>query len=84
MSSTTESTKRRAGGVASKLALVVAVVLIAALVVFVLQNTLHTTINFLGWNFDLAQSVSLLGAALIGSVITLALTAALRVRRAVR
>lgn len=83
MPSTTESTKRR-GGVASTLALVVAAVLIAALVVFVLQNTLHTTINFLGWNFDLAQSVSLLGAALIGSVITLALTAALRVRRAVR
>lgn len=83
MPSTTESTKRR-GGVASTLALAVAAVLIAALVVFVLQNTLHTTINFLGWNFDLAQSVSLLGAALIGSVITLALTAALRVRRAVR
>ncbi len=84
MSSTTESTSRRAGGLFSKLALLIAVVLIVALVVFVLQNTMHTNINFLGWNFDLAQSVSLLGAAAVGSIITLALTAALRVRRAVR
>ena len=84
MSTSTTPSTRRAGGFASKLALVVAVVLIAALALFVLQNTVHTTINFFGWNFDLAQSVSLLGAAGVGAVITLALMAAFRVRRAVR
>ncbi|MCZ4521473.1 lipopolysaccharide assembly protein LapA domain-containing protein [Rhodococcus ruber] len=80
---TTTTTKRR-GGFASKLALLITLVLVAALVIFVLQNTVHTTINFLGWNFDLGQGVSLLGAAVVGAVITLTATAALKVRRAVR
>lgn len=75
---------RRSGGFAAKFSLIVALVLVIALAVFVLQNTVHTTINFIGWNFDLAQGVWLLGAAAVGSIITLAVTAALRVRRAVR
>ncbi len=82
-STDTTPTKRR-GGFASKLALLITLVLVAALVIFVLQNTVHTTINFLGWNFDLGQGVSLLGAAVVGAVITLTATAALKVRRAVR
>ncbi len=74
---------RRSGSVASKFALVVALVLAVALVIFVLQNTVHTTINFIGWNFDLAQGVSLLGAAVVGAVIALIVSAAIRLRRAV-
>lgn len=81
---TTRPAPRRTGGLFSKFALVIALVLIVALVIFVLQNTVHTRINFIGWNFDLAQGVWLLGAAVVGSVITLAVTTALRVRRAVR
>ncbi|OZE96408.1 lipopolysaccharide assembly protein LapA domain-containing protein [Rhodococcoides fascians] len=85
---TTDSTSvrpaPRRGGITSKLALIVALLLAVALVVFVLQNTVHTQINFIGWNFDLAQGVSLLGAAAVGAVITLAVVAALRLRRAVR
>ena len=75
---------RNSGGFASKLALVVALVLTVALVIFILQNTIHTTINFIGWNFDLAQGVSLLGAAIVGAVIALITSAAIRLRRAVR
>ncbi|MDZ7932009.1 MAG: DUF1049 domain-containing protein [Rhodococcus sp. (in: high G+C Gram-positive bacteria)] len=82
--STDTTTTKRRGGFASKLALLITLVLVAALVIFVLQNTIHTNINFLGWNFELAQGVSLLGAAVVGAVITLAATAALKVRRAVR
>ncbi|MCP9273656.1 LapA family protein [Mycolicibacterium arenosum] len=85
----TESTSdrtptRRSGGFISTLSLIVAIVLLTALVVFVLQNTVHTTINFLAWNFDLAQGVSLLGAAVVGAVIALIVSAAIRLRRAVR
>ena len=50
---------RRSGG-AAKFSLVVALVLVLALAIFVAQNTVHTTINFIGWNFDLAQGVALL------------------------
>ncbi|MDI9896971.1 DUF1049 domain-containing protein [Rhodococcus sp. IEGM 1381] len=82
--STDTTTTKRRGGFASKLALLITLVLVAALVIFVLQNTVHTTINFLGWNLDLGQGVSLLGAAVVGAVITLTATAALKVRRAVR
>ena len=81
--SDTTTTKRR-GGYASKLALLVTVVLVAALVIFVLQNTVHSTINFLGWNFDLGQGVAMLGAAVVGAIIALTATAAFKVRRAVR
>ncbi|KAA0927974.1 lipopolysaccharide assembly protein LapA domain-containing protein [Rhodococcus sp. IEGM 1401] len=86
MTTSTDTTKapKRRGGFASKFALLITLVLVAALVIFVLQNTVHTTINFLGWNFDLGQGVSLLGAAVVGAVITLTATAALKVRRAVR
>lgn len=75
---------RRGGGVATKLGLIVALVLVVALAIFALQNTVHTTINFIGWNFDLAQGVSLLGAAVVGAVIALIVSATIRVRRAIR
>ncbi|MDJ0392905.1 LapA family protein [Rhodococcus sp. G-MC3] len=82
--SPTRSTDSRRGGFFSKIALVLALVLVVALVVFVLQNTDPSQVEFIGWNFELAQSIWLLGAALVGSVITLATTAAFRVRRVVR
>ncbi|MBY6410306.1 DUF1049 domain-containing protein [Rhodococcus sp. BP-252] len=75
---------RRRGGFAAKLSLIVALVFTIALVIFVLQNTVHENVNFLGWNFGLPQGVWLLGAAAVGSIITLAAAASLRVRRAVR
>ena len=86
MSDTIKNSKpaRKAGGFASKFALLIALVLIVALVIFVLQNTIHTTINFIGWNFDVSQGLSLLGAAIVGAIIAFVLSAAFRVRRAVR
>jgi uncharacterized integral membrane protein len=75
---------RSRGGFASKFALVLALVLTVALLVFVLQNTIHTKISFVAWSFDLAQGVSLLGAAVVGAVIALIVSAAIRLRRAVR
>jgi uncharacterized integral membrane protein len=77
------STHRR-GGLASRFALVIAAVLAVALLVFVLQNTIHTKINFIAWNFDLAQGISLLGAAVVGAVIALIVSAAIRLRHAIR
>lgn len=75
---------RRSGGFATKFGLIIALVLVVALAVFALQNTVHTTVNFLGWNFDLAQGVWLLGAAAVGAVIALIVSAAVRLRRAVK
>ena len=83
-STTVRPAPRKRGGFLSKFALLIAFVLIVALVIFVLQNTVHSTINFIGWNFDLAQGVSLLGAAVVGALITIFVSAALRIRRAVR
>ncbi|MEH3141456.1 MAG: LapA family protein [Mycobacterium kyogaense] len=82
--STTTHTPARRSGVAAKFSVGVAFLLVVALLVFVLQNTVHTTINVLGWNFDIAQGVALLGAALVGAVIALIVSAAIRLRRAVR
>ena len=86
MSALTNSDRRAAGrsGGAAKATLVLALILTVALAVFVLQNTVHTTINFVGWNFDVAQGVALLGAAGVGAVIALVVSAAIRLRRAVR
>ncbi|WP_304108749.1 LapA family protein [Mycolicibacterium bacteremicum] len=75
---------RRSGGLATKVGLTVALVLVLALAIFALQNTVHTNVNFIGWNFELAQGVWLLGAAGVGAVIALIVSAAFRVRRAVR
>ena len=69
--STDTTTTKRRSGFASKLALLITLVLVGALVIFVLQNSVRTTIDFLGWNFDLSQGISLLGAAVVGAVITL-------------
>ena len=78
------TTPKRRGGFASKFAILITLILVAALVIFVLQNTIHTNINFLGWNFDLGQGVAMLGAAVVGAIIALTATAAVKVRRAVR
>jgi len=75
---------RRSGGLAAKLALILALVLVVALAIFALQNTVHTAVSFIGWDFELAQGVWLLGAAAVGAVIALVVSAALRVRRAIR
>ncbi|GGF08996.1 LapA family protein [Williamsia phyllosphaerae] len=81
---TTHRSGRRTFGAASKLMLAVATVLVAALVVFVLQNTVHTSISFIAWDFDLGVGVALLGSAVVGAVVALTLSGAVRARRALR
>ncbi len=81
---TTHRSARRGFGVVSKFLLAVAAVLVAALVVFVLQNTVHTTINFITWDFDLGVGVALLGSAVVGAVVALIVSGAVRARRALR
>ncbi len=76
-----QTTTRRPG---FRIAVAASFVLIVGLLVFVLQNTIHTRINFIAWNFDLAQGVSLLGAAVVGAVITLVVSAAIRLRKVMR
>ena len=78
----TERPARRGFGAASKTLLAVATVLVAALVVFVLQNTAHTTISVVAWDFDLGVGVALLGSAVVGSVVALTVSGAIRARRA--
>ncbi|GAA1461423.1 DUF1049 domain-containing protein [Williamsia maris] len=80
----TSTPTRRSGSFLSKITLVIGLVLIIALVVFVLQNTKHTTIEFISFDFDLGVGVALLGAAVVGAVIALIVSAAIRVRRAVK
>lgn len=75
---------RRGRGFATKLGLIVALVLVIALAVFALQNTVHTTVSFTGWNFDVAQGVSQLVATVVGAVIDQIVSAAIRLRRAIR
>ncbi|MGB6182388.1 MAG: lipopolysaccharide assembly protein LapA domain-containing protein [Rhodococcus sp. (in: high G+C Gram-positive bacteria)] len=86
MNDTTHAPKvrRRASGAISTLSLLVAAVLIVAVVIFVLQNTTRTTIDFLGWNFDLSQGVALLAAAVAGAIIAFVFSGAMKVRRKVR
>lgn len=82
---TTSTPAKRSGTSAfTKISLVVALILVIALVVFVLQNTVHTTIKFISFDFDLGVGVALLGAAVVGAVIALIVSAAVRVRRAVK
>ncbi|MBI5341521.1 MAG: DUF1049 domain-containing protein [Mycolicibacterium rufum] len=83
MNTTEPTLSRRSGGVGAKLALIAAGLLSIALLTFVLQNTVHTTINFLGWNADVAQGISLLAAAVVGGVIALVVSAAIRLRKTV-
>ena len=81
---TSTPTKRSGTSAFTKISLVVALILIIALVVFVLQNTVHTTIKFISFDFDLGVGVAMLGAAVVGAVIALIVSAAVRVRRAVK
>ncbi len=80
----THTGRKRAGGLLSTLSLLLSLVLVVALVIFVVQNSNTTTIDFLGWNLDLSQGIALLGAAAVGAVIAFFVSGALRVRRAVR
>jgi uncharacterized integral membrane protein len=68
----------------SLIALIVAAVLTIATVILLLQNTIHTKIDFIAWNLDIPLGLALLGAAVIGGAIAVSLGTVLRVRRALR
>ncbi len=80
---TDRTSPRRSKRLGVKLALMTAGLLSVALIIFVLQNTVHTSIGFLAWNADVAQGVSLLMAAAVGAVIALVVSAAIRLRKTV-
>ncbi|GAA2060947.1 DUF1049 domain-containing protein [Williamsia deligens] len=84
--SAAESTpaRRRKGSVTAKLAAVVLVVLVAAVVTFVLQNTERLRLSFIAWDLDINVGYAMLGAVAVGIVITFVLTAALKLRSAVK
>lgn len=82
--STSTNVKRRSGSAVSLIATIVAVVLVVAAVILLLQNTVHTTINFLGWNADIGQGVALLAAGVVGALIAISISTILRIRRALR
>jgi len=84
MSNMTSEHKKSGGRFAVKFAFAASFVLVVALLIFVLQNTIHTTINFALWSFDIAQGISLLAAAAVGAAVALIISAAFRLRRAVR
>jgi uncharacterized integral membrane protein len=83
---TTDSTPatRRNGSVTAKAAALLLVVLIAAVVTFVLQNTERLRLSFVAWDFDINVGYAMLGAVAVGIVLTFVLTAALKIRSAVK
>lgn len=83
-SETTPATRRRKGSVTAKAAAVLLVVLVAAVVTFVLQNTERLRLSFVAWDFDINVGYAMLGAVAVGIVFTLVLTAALKIRSAVK
>ncbi len=82
--STTTAPKRRKVGPVTVITLVIAAVLIAALVTFVLQNTDQVSVEFLAWQLDLGLGPALLIGAAVGAVIAWILSGAVRARRALR
>ncbi|WP_020105891.1 lipopolysaccharide assembly protein LapA domain-containing protein [Nocardia sp. 348MFTsu5.1] len=64
--------------------LLVAVALVIALFAFVVQNTEAANIEFFGLEFEMAQGVALLLAAVVGFLIAVLCSGLLRVRRKVR
>jgi uncharacterized integral membrane protein len=70
------SRSRRAGSTRASRAWVrvlPAVVLLAAILVFVLQNSRHATVSFLAFSGRIPLGVALLGAAALGGLLVLAL-----------
>ncbi|MGZ8177582.1 DUF1049 domain-containing protein [Williamsia sp. SKLECPSW1] len=82
--STDRPAARRKGSVPATLAAVVLVVIVAAVVTFVLQNTERLRLSFIAWDFDINVGYAMLGAVAVGIVVTLVLTAALKLRSAVK
>ena len=81
---TTPATRRRKGSVTAKAAALVLVVVIAAVVTFVLQNTERPRLSFIAWDFSINTGYALLGGVAVGIVFTLLVTAALKIRSAVK
>ena len=78
------STKSRTVGPVTAITLVIAVVLIAAVVIFVLQNTDRVSVEFLAWQLDLGLGVAMLIGAAVGAVIAWIISGTVRARRALK
>ena len=76
------SPKSRSVGPVTTIGLVIAVVLIAAVVTFVLQNTDQVSVKFLAWQLDLGLGVAMLIGAAVGAVIAWIISGTVRARRA--
>ncbi|MBJ7289304.1 lipopolysaccharide assembly LapA domain-containing protein [Williamsia sp.] len=77
-------TRSRTVGPVTTVALVIAVVLIAAVVTFVLQNTDQVSVEFLAWQLDLGLGVAMLIGAAVGAVIAWIISGTVRARRALK
>ncbi|GAA1457596.1 lipopolysaccharide assembly protein LapA domain-containing protein [Williamsia maris] len=77
-------TKSRTVGPVTAITLVIAVVLIAAVVIFVLQNTDQVSVEFLAWQLDLGLGVAMLIGAAVGAVIAWIISGTVRARRALK
>lgn len=51
-------------------ALIVGLLVLIVLLIFIAQNTDSGTFHFLGWNWSLPLGVALLGAAVLGGLVT--------------
>lgn len=67
-------------------ALITGFVILIVLLVFIMQNTDSTTINFFGWEWNLPVGVAILLAAVCGGLLTVAVGTAriVQLRRAAR
>ena len=81
---TSRPTRRRSIGAGSGVLLVLTVVVIAALVTFVLQNTDKVSVKFLAWQLDLGLGLALLIGAAVGAVLALLISGSIRARRALK
>jgi uncharacterized integral membrane protein len=75
------TTVKRRTSVPAVLATILALVVLAALIVFVVQNGDTTRISYFGWDLDLALGLSLLLAAVLGFILGILTSAILRLRR---
>lgn len=82
-SDTTPATRRK-GSATAKFAALVLVVVAAAVVTFVLQNTERLRLSFIAWDFSINTGYALLGGVAVGIVVTLLVTAALKIRSAMK
>jgi uncharacterized integral membrane protein len=66
--------------------LIVGFLVLIVLLIFIAQNTESATFHFLGWSWSLPLGVALLGAAILGGVITFLVGAAriVQLRRAAK